>query len=65
MHYPEPEAFFGSSFSSPFDSVLGSSGGWESCWCVSLCQADLRKPSFLWDSGDLDDAASWPAFDGV
>ena len=27
-----------------------------SCWCVNLCQADFKKPSFLWASLDVEEA---------
>lgn len=42
-----------------FEFEFESSGSRLSCWCVNLCQADLRKPSFLWSEalfdGDDDD----------
>ena len=51
---PEPDAFFGSSSCSVVvswflvDGLSVSSCSRLSCWWVSLCHADLRKPSFLW-----------------
>jgi len=56
MDHPEPEAFFGSSSSlaSGLDAVSFSSGSRLSCWCVSLCQADFKNPSFLWSEALFD-----------
>jgi hypothetical protein len=36
--------------------VVSLSGSRLSCWCVSLCQADLRKPSFLCSEDLFDEA---------
>ena len=53
FHHPELEAFFGS-WSSTFsptlvdDSLLSEAR--LSCWCVSRCHADFKKPSFWCDS---------------
>jgi hypothetical protein len=53
--------------------LLLSLGSRPSCWCVSLCQADLRKLSFLWsevlfedvgedgdDGDDFEDVSLFP-----
>ena len=51
--HAEPDAFFGSS-SSPFSPCLLGDSFFSavrlSCWCVSRCHADFRKPSFWCDS---------------
>ena len=39
----------------PLLVLLSSSGSRLSCWLVSLCQADLRNPSFLWSEALLEE----------
>ena len=56
---PDPDAFLGSSsraLCATFESRAASADGRFSCWCVSLCQAAFRNPSFLWSSADAADS---------